>query len=186
MSQMSTTLPSLPSWRHEWMTESPNSAAVVSAARARPRTVTLRACRRALTRAAALAPRRAYTRPSYAAHGRPLIRANTVSLRFFFPRWRTSRLAGLKCRFAHGQRELRPVTRHPKYKTQLCKTFSEQVRRFHEIHPPPHTSRRVIAPTDPAACSSMKIPPISRPACWRTTCKPSPWTTASAPLCRRR
>lgn len=30
-----------------------------------------------------------------------------------------------KCQFAHSQGELRPVPRHPKYKTQLCKTFLE-------------------------------------------------------------
>lgn len=33
---------------------------------------------------------------------------------------------GPKCRFAHGASELRPVSRHPKYKTQPCKTFREQ------------------------------------------------------------
>lgn len=33
---------------------------------------------------------------------------------------------GMKCRFAHGSSELRPVSRHPKYKTQPCKTFREQ------------------------------------------------------------
>jgi len=30
-----------------------------------------------------------------------------------------------KCQFAHSLEELRPVPRHPKYKTQLCKTFLE-------------------------------------------------------------
>lgn len=30
-----------------------------------------------------------------------------------------------KCQFAHSLNELRPVPRHPKYKTQLCKTFLE-------------------------------------------------------------
>mmetsp|Transcript_22254 Transcript_22254/g.55822 ORF Transcript_22254/g.55822 Transcript_22254/m.55822 type:complete len:247 (-) Transcript_22254:139-879(-) len=30
---------------------------------------------------------------------------------------------GLKCQFAHGREELRPVMRHPKYKTEICKTF---------------------------------------------------------------
>ncbi|KAI8067663.1 uncharacterized protein B0P05DRAFT_552466 [Gilbertella persicaria] len=28
-----------------------------------------------------------------------------------------------KCRFAHGQQELRGVQRHVKYKTEICKTF---------------------------------------------------------------
>ena len=30
-----------------------------------------------------------------------------------------------KCQFAHSTVELRPVPRHPKYKTQLCRTFLE-------------------------------------------------------------
>jgi len=30
---------------------------------------------------------------------------------------------GLKCRFAHGEDDLRPVTRHKKYKTEMCKNF---------------------------------------------------------------
>lgn len=30
-----------------------------------------------------------------------------------------------KCQFAHGVEELRPVKRHPKYKTRLCKNFIE-------------------------------------------------------------
>jgi len=30
---------------------------------------------------------------------------------------------GNKCQFAHGRHELRPVIRHPKYKTEICKTF---------------------------------------------------------------
>ncbi|KAG1146404.1 hypothetical protein G6F37_008973 [Rhizopus arrhizus] len=30
---------------------------------------------------------------------------------------------GHKCRFAHGQEELRYIQRSPKYKTQICKTF---------------------------------------------------------------
>jgi len=33
---------------------------------------------------------------------------------------------GLKCQFAHSEKELRPVDRHPKYKTVMCKTFWEQ------------------------------------------------------------
>ncbi|KAL7410081.1 hypothetical protein BDY24DRAFT_344557, partial [Mrakia frigida] len=28
-----------------------------------------------------------------------------------------------KCQYAHGRDELRPVERHPKYKTQICTTF---------------------------------------------------------------
>ena len=28
-----------------------------------------------------------------------------------------------KCRFAHGEAELRPVTRHKKYKTEICKVW---------------------------------------------------------------
>lgn len=31
---------------------------------------------------------------------------------------------GLKCRFAHGQPDLRPVTRHKRYKTEKCKNFA--------------------------------------------------------------
>jgi len=30
---------------------------------------------------------------------------------------------GEKCQFAHGPDELRPIFRHPKYKTEICKTF---------------------------------------------------------------
>lgn len=30
---------------------------------------------------------------------------------------------GDKCQFAHGFGELRRMTRHPKYKTELCRTF---------------------------------------------------------------
>ncbi|KAI7899344.1 uncharacterized protein BX663DRAFT_521380 [Cokeromyces recurvatus] len=30
---------------------------------------------------------------------------------------------GKKCRFAHGQEELRCVKRHVRYKTQICRTF---------------------------------------------------------------
>jgi len=30
---------------------------------------------------------------------------------------------GTKCQFAHGRDELRPVKRHPKYKTENCRTF---------------------------------------------------------------
>ncbi|ELK32543.1 Zinc finger protein 36, C3H1 type-like 1 [Myotis davidii] len=30
---------------------------------------------------------------------------------------------GDKCQFAHGIHELRSLTRHPKYKTELCRTF---------------------------------------------------------------
>ena len=39
---------------------------------------------------------------------------------------------GEKCQFAHGQAELRSVTRHPKYKTDLCKTYWE-IFKYHEI-----------------------------------------------------
>ncbi|KAF6266090.1 hypothetical protein COO60DRAFT_1251098, partial [Scenedesmus sp. NREL 46B-D3] len=31
---------------------------------------------------------------------------------------------GVRCQFAHGHPELRPVVRPPKYKTQPCRTFS--------------------------------------------------------------
>ncbi|KAF9015004.1 hypothetical protein BDQ17DRAFT_1385826 [Cyathus striatus] len=30
---------------------------------------------------------------------------------------------GAKCQFAHGEEELRKVARHPKYKTEICRTF---------------------------------------------------------------
>jgi len=30
---------------------------------------------------------------------------------------------GDKCQFAHGTSELRTIDRHPRYKTQLCRTF---------------------------------------------------------------
>lgn len=30
---------------------------------------------------------------------------------------------GDQCRFAHGVEELRPVLRHPRYKTQVCRMF---------------------------------------------------------------
>jgi len=42
-----------------------------------------------------------------------------------------------KCQFAHSLAELRPVPRHPKYKTQLCKTFLEV---------PPSPSPSISAP----------------------------------------
>lgn len=32
---------------------------------------------------------------------------------------------GLKCRFAHGQADIRPLARHKKYKTELCKTYAK-------------------------------------------------------------
>lgn len=31
---------------------------------------------------------------------------------------------GTKCQFAHGEEELRPVRRHPRYKTKLCRNYS--------------------------------------------------------------
>ena len=31
----------------------------------------------------------------------------------------------MKCQFAHGRDELRPVMRHPKYKTEVCRTFAQ-------------------------------------------------------------
>eukprot|EP00887_Chlorella_sp_A99_P007475 scaffold2.g7475.t1 len=31
---------------------------------------------------------------------------------------------GAKCQFAHGREEMRPVQRHPKYKTEVCRTFA--------------------------------------------------------------
>ncbi|KAI8071286.1 hypothetical protein BC940DRAFT_228730, partial [Gongronella butleri] len=31
---------------------------------------------------------------------------------------------GGKCRFAHGEGELRKVQRHPKYKTEQCRAYS--------------------------------------------------------------
>jgi butyrate response factor 1 len=31
---------------------------------------------------------------------------------------------GARCQFAHVPHELRPIQRHPKYKTQACRTFS--------------------------------------------------------------
>ena len=30
---------------------------------------------------------------------------------------------GIKCQFAHSREELRPVNRHPKYKTEVCDFF---------------------------------------------------------------
>ncbi|RKP40201.1 hypothetical protein BJ085DRAFT_12734, partial [Dimargaris cristalligena] len=30
---------------------------------------------------------------------------------------------GSKCFFAHGQAELQPRVRHPRYQTQLCRTY---------------------------------------------------------------
>lgn len=32
---------------------------------------------------------------------------------------------GPKCQFAHGEHELRPVLRHPKYKTEICRNYEE-------------------------------------------------------------
>ena len=32
---------------------------------------------------------------------------------------------GNKCQFAHGEKELRPVYRHPRYKTEICQTFAQ-------------------------------------------------------------
>ncbi|EDR29114.1 tristetraproline, putative [Entamoeba dispar SAW760] len=32
---------------------------------------------------------------------------------------------GNKCQFAHGEKELRPVQRHPRYKTEICQTFHQ-------------------------------------------------------------
>ncbi|ELP94655.1 tristetraproline, putative [Entamoeba invadens IP1] len=32
---------------------------------------------------------------------------------------------GAKCQFAHGEKELRPVQRHPRYKTEICQTFQQ-------------------------------------------------------------
>ncbi|EIE20804.1 hypothetical protein COCSUDRAFT_9841, partial [Coccomyxa subellipsoidea C-169] len=31
---------------------------------------------------------------------------------------------GSKCQFAHGEKELKPVQRHPKYKTEPCRQFA--------------------------------------------------------------
>ncbi|RKP13528.1 hypothetical protein BJ684DRAFT_4774, partial [Piptocephalis cylindrospora] len=33
---------------------------------------------------------------------------------------------GERCQFAHGQEELLPVRRHPKYKTIPCRTYQER------------------------------------------------------------
>jgi hypothetical protein len=48
---------------------------------------------------------------------------------------------GEKCQFAHGSFELRAVNRHPKYKTDLCRTyhsvgFCPYGPRCHFIHSP--------------------------------------------------
>ena len=32
---------------------------------------------------------------------------------------------GSRCQFAHGERELRPVIRHPRYKTEICQSYSQ-------------------------------------------------------------
>src|SRR5277367_1755407 len=58
-----------------------------------------------------------------------------------------------KCQFAHSPAELRPVPRHPKYKTQLCKTFLE-VPHLHKSLLPlltVLTNRSVPATTVPVA-----------------------------------
>lgn len=41
-------------------------------------------------------------------------RANNVSLRY-----------GKRCRYAHGQEELRPISRSNQYKTKTCKAYHE-------------------------------------------------------------
>src|SRR5271154_6942337 len=78
-----------------------------------------------------------------------------------------------KCQFAHSLAELRPVPRHPKYKTQLCKTFLE-------VPPSPSpsisapfltvwTSRPVPATTDPVAVLCIlrlasNVTPVQHPS----------------------
>lgn len=55
---------------------------------------------------------------------------------------------GSKCQFAHGEEELRPVRRHPRYKTKLCRNFSATGRCPYE-----QRCRFIHAPSDfvPAA-----------------------------------
>ena len=63
-----------------------------------------------------------------------------------------------KCQFAHSPAELRPVPRHPKYKTQLCKTFLEVPSpKFRIILI--YTNRLVPAIMDPVAV--LCIPPLA-------------------------
>lgn len=59
---------------------------------------------------------------------------------FFFYRF------GSSCTFAHGIREVRPVLRHPRYKTDLCRTYHgagycQYGARCHFVHDPEEAAR---------------------------------------------
>lgn len=74
---------------------------------------------------------------------------------------------GSKCQFAHGDAELRPVRRHPRYKTKLCRNFlatgsCPYDARCRFIHAPADfmngsldvASPRAMAKNNPTACPS--------------------------------
>ncbi|KAJ3204715.1 hypothetical protein HDU82_005645 [Entophlyctis luteolus] len=79
---------------------------------------------------------------------------------------------GTKCQFAHSREELRMVDRHPKYKTQVCKTFCETGdcpygRRCCFIHSPDDRDEvpnsHVTAQTSPSKNSPSSYSAVSPP-----------------------
>jgi len=68
---------------------------------------------------------------------------------------------GDKCQFAHGQEELRPLPRHPKYKTEPCRSFHSTGvcpygPRCHFIHGPnDQAAAEVAAARNAAAAASV-------------------------------
>lgn len=80
---------------------------------------------------------------------------------------------GTKCQFAHGEAELRPVRRHPRYKTKLCRNFSASGSCPYDAR-----CRFIHAPADfafgaPTAASSADAQPAMG------YCQPQPATMAS-------
>lgn len=75
---------------------------------------------------------------------------------------------GLKCQFAHGQRELRHRERHPKYKTRVCRNYICYGRcpygeRCTFIHPPssiPSLSVPTVSTLFPVVPQQQQRPPF--------------------------
>ncbi|CAO3629868.1 unnamed protein product [Cunninghamella blakesleeana] len=76
---------------------------------------------------------------------------------------------GEKCRYAHGENELRATPRHVRYKTQICKAYHQQGEcpyglRCTFIHDDPiinNNERNAYSITSPASSTSSLSPTLS-------------------------